>query len=242
EHILGNRHLPPRVSADGRWDSRMPGLEIRRAQILRVFRDGSWQERPASSGAQAHGVIRLFDGVMEASGHNVGLSDALAGHEAGGSVAHGPTTGAEDVVVHEIGHDVEASHGRRGADLASAPGSVSEAFRAAGGWGTTSMTRAEAFEMMVALPPAGYGLPESEALAQLHVSDGSRGMYQHYETPRSATGDRALEANLYDEAGYVTRARNALPEANPDQGYWTYARSHPAESFAEQSSAAVHSP
>ena len=243
EHILGDRLLPPRVLPDGRYDSRMPGLEIRRAEVLREFLDGRWQNITTSGGAHLDGVIKVFDGGMASGGHNMGRTDPLAGHAAGGSRGNGPTTGIEDIIVHEVGHNVEDLHGKRvGATLASEPGSVSEAFRAAGGWSTAPMTRQQALDVMMALPPAGCGMAKAAAEAQLVAMDGTRGNFLPFETPRIATGDRVFQVDRYDDAGYLSRARNALPEASFDEGYWTYARTHPAESFAEQYSAAVHSP
>lgn len=121
------------------------------------------------------------------------------------------------------------------------PGSFTERFRAAGGWATE--VESEVFEHLVAKPPAGPGLTAAKANAVILKMDEKRSSLEGYETPAATTGDRVYRNDQYQEDGYVSHTRGAVPERDEDpKKHWIYARTHPAENFAEQYAMAVHVP
>ncbi len=184
--------------------------EIRRSEI--AVRDG--QDKPNIGGDHSNGVIRVYD--TGATGHYRHTGDQPEGLDTSRSTAT-PIRAVEEVIVHEIGHDIHDQN-----DPAY------QRFVQAAGWRTN--------EDEDALRTAGVSEADLTALR-----DGTRDTVtvngRVYR--KSAYGGGY---SSFDESAIPSTSSGANPNQNFGGDTWDYARTDPKDHFAETYQKAIHMP
>lgn len=212
DHVKGNTNLS----------------EIRRTAMYRQWdKDkGEWVDSPGTGGYANpvdHSVHITETGASGAPWRTPATS-ALARHKLGGTGQESPLSLMEEVITHEIGHNVHQQNS-----------AMFEQYQKAAGW--ERLDQAALKERLMAPQPRGAGLSQQKAEEKLTLLEANREA-DYGSRPSVDSQDNEYRVDPYGDGKYLGLEKGSVPTG----GDWDYARSNPEDHFAEHYAKAIHAP